>query len=407
MDKKGLKYIIIAVATVALLMVMQYNRPKEINWTNSYVAKHKIPYGTFVLNDVMQNLFKDKIQQVNIPPFEFLKENEDISGTYFFVNNNVSFGDTELASLLDWVDKGNTLFIASENYEEQLLDTLKINTASLFSGLDNIRSHKHRLVNPQLASKDGYFFNKEDYVTYFQEFKTDAMTILGTVTNINNDNTDIKKEQVNNVVKTSFGKGEIILSTFPKAFTNYFILKDNNKQYTAGILSYLDDSRAIYMDNHYKSGKSVYTSPMYVFLNTKEFKWAYYLTLIGVVIYVFFEGKRKQRAIPVINPLKNQTLAFTRTIADMYFEKGERKQITEHKIAHFLEFVRSRFYMSTLNRDDAFYTNLAMRSNHSKEETKALFSLIEQLEAKDNLTDIELQKLNSAIENFKKKSHGK
>ncbi|MGS0526901.1 DUF4350 domain-containing protein [Zobellia nedashkovskayae] len=407
MDKKGLKYIIIAVATVALLMVMQYNRPKEINWTNSYVAKHKIPYGTFVLNDVMQNLFKDKIQQVNIPPFEFLKVNEDISGTYFFVNNNVSFGDTELSSLLDWVDKGNTLFIASENYEEQLLDTLKINTASLFSGLDNIRSHKHRLVNPQLASKDGYFFNKEDYVTYFQEFKTDAMTILGTVTNINNDNTEIKKEQVNNVIKRSFGKGEVILSTFPKAFTNYFILKDNNKQYTAGVLSYLDDSRTIYMDNHHKSGKAVYTSPMYVFLNTKEFKWAYYLALIGVVIYVFFEGKRKQRAIPVINPLKNQTLAFTRTIADMYFEKGERKQITEHKIAHFLEFVRSRFYMSTLNRDDAFYTNLAMRSNHSKEETKALFSLIEQLEAKDNLTDIELQKLNSAIENFKKKSHGK
>jgi len=407
MDKKGLKYIIGAIATVALLMVIQYSSPKEINWTNSYVAKHKIPYGTFVLNDVMQNLFKDKIQQVNIPPFEFLKENENISGTYFFVNNNISFGDTELASLLDWVDDGNTLFIASENYEEQLLDTLKISTASLFSGLDNIRSHKHRLVNPQLASKDGYFFNKEDYVTYFQEFKTDAVTILGTVTNMNNDNTEIEKEQVNNVVKTSFGKGEIILSTFPKAFTNYFILKDNNKQYTAGLLSYLDDSRTIYMDNHYKSGKSVYTSPMYVFLNTKEFKWAYYLALIGVVIYVFFEGKRKQRAIPVITPLKNQTLAFTRTIADMYFLKGEQKQIAEHKIAHFLEHIRSGFYMNTLKKDDEFFTNLASRSSHRIEEIKKLFSLIAQVEAKNNLTDAELQKLNSAIENFKKKSHGK
>ena len=405
MDKKGLKYIIIAVATVALLMVIQYNRPKEINWTNSYVAKHKIPYGTFVLNDVMEHLFKDKIQQVNIPPFEFLKENEDISGTYFFVNNNINFGEAELLSLLDWVDKGNTLFIASENYEEKLLDTLKLNTATLFSGLENIRSHKHRLVNPLLDSEDGYVFKKEDYVTYFMKYGTDSMTILGTVANIEKNKK--KNEEVNNVIKRSFGKGEVILSTFPKAFTNYFILKDNNKQYTAGVLSYLDDSRTIYMDNHHKSGKAVYTSPMYVFLNTKEFKWAYYLALIGVVIYVFFEGKRKQRAIPVITPLKNQTLAFTRTIADMYFEKGERKQITEHKIAHFLEYIRSRFYMNTLKRDDSFYTNLAMRSNHSKEEIKALFSLIEQLEAKDNLTDIELQKLNSAIENFKKKSHGK
>ncbi|WP_276165894.1 DUF4350 domain-containing protein [Zobellia alginiliquefaciens] len=407
MDKKGLKYIVIAVATVALLMVMQYNSPKEINWTNSYVAKHKIPYGTFVLNDVMEHLFENKIQDVHIPPFEFLQANEDVSGTYFFVNNTINFGESELFSLLDWVDKGNTLFIASENYEEQLLDTLKLNTATLFSGLENIRSHKHRLVNPQLASKDGYFFNKEDHVTYFQDFKTDTMTILGTVTNIDKSKTEVETEQVNNVVKTSFGKGEIILSTFPKAFTNYFILKDNNKQYTAGLLSYLDDSRTIYMDNHHKSGKAVYTSPMYVFLNTKEFKWAYYLALIGVVIYVFFEGKRKQRAIPIIIPLKNQTLAFTRTIADMYFEKGERKQIAAHKTAHFLEYIRSNFYLNTFNKDDEFYENLAARSNHSKEEVKTLFSLIEQLEAKDILTDTELQKLNTAIEKFKKKSHGK
>ncbi|WP_289062058.1 DUF4350 domain-containing protein [uncultured Zobellia sp.] len=405
MDKKGLKYIVVAIATVALLMVIQYNSPKQINWTNSYVAKHKIPYGTFVLNDVMEHLFPNKIKQVNIPPFEFLKTNEEASGTYFFVNNNVSFGDSELFSLLDWVEKGNTLFIASEDYEEKLLDTLKLNTATLFSGLENIRSHKHRLVNPALDSEDGYVFNKEDYVTYFVKYGTDSMTILGTVTNI--EKTQKKDKEVNNVIKRSFGKGEIILSTFPKAFTNYFILKDNNKTYTAGLLSYLDGSRTIYMDNHYKSGKAVYTSPMHVFLNTKEFRWAYYLALIGVVIYVFFEGKRKQRAIPVINPLKNQTLAFTRTIADMYFEKGERKQIAEHKVVHFLEYIRSRFYLNTLNKDDEFYINLASRSHHTKEEIKALFSLIAQLEAKDNLTDNELQKLNSAIENFKKKSHGK
>ena len=127
------------------------------------------------------------------------------------------------------------------------------------------------------------------------------------------------------------------MTSFPKAFTNYFILKDNNQEYTAGLLSYLDTERPIYMDNFHKSGKSFYTSPMYLFLNTKEFKWAYYLVLIGALIYIIFEGKRKQRAIPIVPPVKNQTVAFTRTIADMYFEKGELHLITKHKIDYFLE----------------------------------------------------------------------
>lgn len=146
---------------------------------------------------------------------------------------------------------------------------------------------------------------------------------------------------------------------------------------------------------------------MYIFLNTKEFKWAYYLVLFGALLYVVFEGKRKQRAIPVVMPLQNQTLAFTRTIADMYFEKGEQKSIIEHKIAYFLEYIRTHFYLNTLKQDDVFYQHLAMRSNHSKEEIIALFSYIDQLNASTEPTDDALKKLNSLIEKFKAKAHGK
>ncbi|SIS98806.1 protein of unknown function [Zobellia uliginosa] len=403
MDKKGLKYIIVAVGTLVLLMLFQYNRPKEINWGDSYVAKHKIPYGTYVLNDVMQGLFQDRTQQVNLSPFEFLSMNKKTSGTYFFVNNSINFGDTELFALLDWTTQGNTLFIASENFEKTLLDTLKLNTASLFNGFENIRSYRHKLVNPTLKPENAYTFKKDDYATYFDAYKNEITTVLGTVSNENNTETP----GFANVIKIAYGKGEIVLSTFPKAFTNYFILKNDNKQYTAGLLSYLDDTRTIYIDNYHKAGKAVYTSPMHVFLNTKEFKWAYYLVLIGVVMYVFFEGKRKQRAIPIVTPLKNQTLAFTRTIADMYFEKGEGKQIAQHKIVHFLEYLRSHFYLNTTERTDDFFKNLASRSHHTQEQIASLFSLIDQVETKANLTDTELQQLNTAIEKFKNKAHGR
>ena len=216
----------------------------------------------------------------------------------------------------------------------------------------------------------------------------------------------IVKEHFSSIQK-DFGAGKIILTTFPKAFTNYFILKDSNKAYTAGLLSYIDSTKAIYMDNYYKAGKSFYSSPMYIFLNNRELKWAYYMALIGVIFYVIFEGKRKQRPIPVVKPLKNQTLAFSRTIANMYFEKGERKQISDLKIEYFFEYIRTKFYLTTQDLNPIFYKNLASRSNHSLEEIEKLFNFLLKLKKAGQVSDDNLKKLNSIIEKFKAKADGK
>lgn len=404
MGKKTNIYLIIAVITIALLMVLQYNKPKELNWFPSYVAQHKIPFGTFVLNELLDEKF-DNTQQVQIPPFEFLNAHFEAEGTYFLVNEDIKFGGPELDKLLDWTSEGNTLFIASTTFEEDLLDTLGLKTSGLFAGFGEAQKQVHKLVNPNLNPDSGYPFEKDTYSNFFKAIDTLNTTVLGTIHNYE-DSLAVDKKHFN-AIRKDFGEGEVILSTFPKAFTNYFILEDNNRDYTAGLLSYIDSSRPLYIDNHYKAGKKFYTSPMYIFLNTKEFKWAYYLVLIGALIYVLFEGKRKQRAIPVVVPLKNQTLAFTRTIANMYYEKGQQKQISEHKIAQFLEYIRSHFYMVTIDREEEFYQNLAARSSHSFDEIKGMFDFIEKLRNQAEVSDADLTKLNSSIEKFKHKADGK
>lgn len=405
MGKKGRVYIIIAIFTLALLMLLQYNKDKELNWFPSYVSQHKIPYGTYVLYEVMAKMFPDNLRQVMIPPFEFLHKNTEAEGTYFFANGNIKFGESEMNALLDWTSKGNQLFIASEQFEEELLDTLKLASSSLFAGFGDQQKQIHRLSHPKLSTKEGYPFEKDNYATFFKHTNSTETTVIGTVDYFQEDGASQEKNF--NIVKQPFGDGEIILSTFPKAFTNYFILEGNNKNYTAGLLSHLDASRTIYIDNHYKSGKAFYSSPMHIFLNTKEFKWAYYLALIGALLYVVFEGKRKQRAIPLKIPLKNQTLDFTRTIADMYYDKGETKAISEHKIAYFMDYVRSHFYLDTATLDDEFYHNLASRSKHSVEDIKAIFRVMERIKKSESFGDIELRKLNTMIENFKLKANGK
>ncbi|UWX53991.1 DUF4350 domain-containing protein [Maribacter litopenaei] len=406
MGKKGLPYIVTAIILIAGLMLLQYNKPKTINWFESFVSTHKIPYGTYVVNDLMtNNLFKGKVQQVHLPPYEFLSSSDSLRGIYVFVNNSISFEKAELHRLLEWTAKGNKVFIASENFEENLSDTLNFETGYQYGGFEIAQKQKHHLVNPTFKKSHSYIYERENYVTFFKEIDTIQMKVLSTV-KLDTTNSEWPIEKITSV-KSPFGKGEIILSTFPKGFTNYFILKDDNKDYTAGLLSYFGDSQRIYMDNYYKSGKAFYTSPMYIFLNTKELKWAYYMVLIGGLFYIIFEGKRKQRPIPVVKPLQNQTLAFTRTISDMYFEKGDRKSIVEHKINFFLNYIKSRYYLGNISKEEEFYRNVSARSGNGIEETTRLFNYMDDLRSSPEVSESQLVQLNKLIQKFKSKSNGK
>ena len=401
MSKQGKIYIILTIIAILALIVFEYTKPQKVNWYPSYAKQHKIPFGTFIFNEQLERLFlKENIINIERPSYEYLNNNSSIEGTYIFINDQVEFDNAELESLLEWTSNGNTLIIASENINKKLLDTIhaKNSVISNFNNIDNIYNLK--LKNSAFKKDQNYVFDKADFLNYFNKIDTLKTVVIGVVHNY----TECDLKEHANVIIHPFGTGTIILSTFPQAFTNYFILSPENQNYTAGLLSYIDSSKPIYLDNYYKSGKAFYSSPMYVLLNNKALKWAYYIMLIGVLIYVIFEGKRKQRAIPIVHPLKNQTIDFTRTIANMYYENHKHSDIANHKIQYFLDFIRTHLHLNTNTVDDAFINNLAVRSNNTVDDTKYLFNFIESITNKTTINIIELEQLNTLIETFKSKN---
>ncbi|WP_456439974.1 DUF4350 domain-containing protein [Psychroserpens sp.] len=402
MSKQIKFYIALTALAIFGIVLLEYSKPKQINWFASYVKDHKIPFGTYIFHEQLDRLFYDsEIINLESPPYQNLTQSDSIHGTYVFINSYVQFGDTELGKILEWTSKGNTLFIASENFEDELLDTLNLETDAISIFEVEGDSFQFRLSNTMLDTTT-VVFDKSKYAPYFNQIDTLNTSILSTINGY-----EFEKDTENlittpvNVIKQPFGDGTIILSLFPQAFTNYFILNTPNQHYTAGLMSYLDSSKPIYVDNYYKSGKSFYTSPMYILLNTKELKWAYYIMLIGVVCYIIFEAKRKQRAIPIVKPLRNQTLDFTRTIANMYYEKEKHNDIAQHKIQHFLEYIRTHLHLSTTTVNDEFLKNLAARSNNSIKDTKHLFTTIERHNENTKLNNTQLEQLNTLIETFK------
>ncbi|HSP39997.1 MAG TPA: DUF4350 domain-containing protein [Gillisia sp.] len=381
---------------VLFLTYLEASEPEPVNWNPSYMETDKIALGSFVFYELWEEAFDGKIEKTNVPPYEFLTGEQH--GTYFFLNNYLNFDEAELEKLLNWVEEGNTLFLSSGYYSENLLDTLKLELATRVPGLDFTSMPKIALTHPDLRPGEQYVFDHETELRYFHKIDTISQTILG-VANLTEFSDPA--DALPNFIKTEFGNGNIFLHSTPEAFSNYFLLKEENYRYTEDVMAYLDPGTTIYWDKYYKSGKSFYTSSLYILLGNKALKWAYYFLIAGAVLFIIFEGKRKQRAVPVVTPLKNQTFEYSKTIADLYVEQKKYKALAEKKIEHFYDHIRRHYRLDTTEINERFYNDLAAKSNNTEEETKDVFRFFRQILEKTEISNVELQELNQKITSFK------
>lgn len=394
MDKKTKIYIGIFIVVLAGLMYADATKVKPVNWFPSYAAKDKIPYGTYILRQQLaQMLPQNKIREVHIAPYTLLQDTT-VTGTYFFVNDKLNFGTEEFTELLQFVARGNDVFMATN---EGSIDTLGLLTKE-FILTDFEEKYALGLLN-QNISHEAYLFDKPAKKIFFKEIDTATTVALGKIFATGEAQKTVSEGV--NFVKHPFGKGTFYVHTFPLAFTNYSILKADNASYVSAALSYIDPKKPVLWDAYYKNGKTKISSPLYYVLSAVHLKWAYYFAIFGLVVFVIFKGKREQRYIPMVTPLRNQTLAFTQTIANLYYEKAAHTEIAHHKINYFLAYIRIKLNISTQKWDALFYRNLAAKSNNSTEDVQELFTTIKNMQQSTSISKEELMELTKKIEAFK------
>ena len=383
-------------ALLAMLIFLEANQKDPVNWYPSYSITDKIPQGTFVFYESLEKVAK--VEQVNIPPFEFL-EDTSTTGTYFFLNASVGIDAAELNKLLKWVEKGNTAVISASYISYPLLDTLKITNDQKIrkNGLENIP--QYNFANKDLRSEKYYEFNRDHTLEYFDSLNGKQQKVLG-IAKVKDDNS-VQNDSLANFVESKFGEGRFLLHSSPQAFTNYFLLEGENFEYAEKFLAYLDLQETIYWDNHYKNGKIIHTSPLYILLSNRYFKWAYYFVIIATILFIFFEGKRKQKSIPVVNPLRNQTYDYTRTIAGMYLDQKDYRTIAQKIRDQFFIFLQKEFKINVKEQKN-YRQLIEQQTKISSEEIDQLFDQIKALEVKPSVTKKDIEALNRLIIQFKK-----
>jgi hypothetical protein len=182
------------------------------------------------------------------------------------------------------------------------------------------------------------------------------------------------------------------------AFTNFHLLKGNHHEYAEKVMSCIPKGEVFWCIQN-QTGEVISDSPMRYILSQPALKWAWNIFLIGMLVFIFFNAKRKQRIVPIIKPLANTTVDFTKTIGNLYYQEGDHNNIIDKKIIYFLEKVRNEYLIDTHRLDDDFIKKLHLKSGKKLEDIQNVVSLINAYR-KNNYLSIEddLLQINNAIE---------
>lgn len=390
-------YILILVLVMFGSFVFLESTAREpIDWTDSYWKSHSKPFGAEIFHDIF-TVPLEQTEESNQSVYETLTEDYK-TGNYLFFNQALELGQYDIKELLCWVEDGNTAFMSADFFSAQLIDTLHLEKKQFI--FDDQISYQPSLVLDTTNQNEIYEFDRNLNVQYFANTDTLDLQVLGYSKVVNDKNTVTR--YLPNFIKAQFGRGELYLHLFPKAFTNYFLIDSNNADYTEQALGYFNYEEPIVVDAYYKAQRVTNKPYLLQYLvGNKHLRWAYYLILLLAIIYVFFEGKRKQKPIKVVEPYENKTYAFTKTIAEMYYRKKDHKSIATKQIEHFYDFIRAHYNMPTRQLDDEFVNQLASKSGQQKAQIKALLNYIKSLENQHTISKEQLIKLEQQLSKFK------
>ena len=386
--------IYIAIASVCLLiyLVAQYNKPNPVDWTSTLYFNDKIPFGTYVLYNRLNDIYPDaEIIKTNKSAYSFFADSAVTDSSagksnYLIVAKNVEFSKDDYKAMVKYIGAGNSVFISTFDWSGTLPDTLKLNTTSDF----NKKSPGLNFSNTKLKQAQDYHFDKHISDQYFSAFDTTKAIVIG-------QNSNGKA----NFISYKFGKGKLFLMANPLVFSNYSLLKPQGENYAARILSYLPaNADNVYWDQLQNHDIPIDESPMRVFFKYPALQWAYYLALASLLLFVIYEVKRRQRIIPVVEPLKNSTLEFVTVVGKVYYEQRNNANIASKKILYFAEHVRNNFGLKTNNYSPENVRLFASKTGVDEQFAGELLRHINYLLPQNHVTDHELIVLNQLIENF-------
>lgn len=408
---------------IAILLVLSSckfnNNGRELpSLRETYSKNDALPFGGRVAYDYFKSNFPETRFIVNNSDFTNLSLIEvegKLKGKYsiyFLLTKNLILNESEVMDMINYVSAGNELFIAADYIDTKLLETIYL---TLNRGQETIAEIKGKMNNTNIEIKHppipgsindtfGYYYYP--FLNFFSNYDEDFTKVLG-----------YNESGLPDFVRIKIKSGSVYLNAAPRSFSNYFLLTNKNKDYLKYIQRSFDKTPSvIYWDEYYKnisvsqSKKKINGdreddesfSALNVVNKHPTLLAAFWITIIGILLFVLINVKRKQRIIPKISANNNATVEFTETIGKLYFQNKNNKRIAEKMITYFYENIRNTYFLKAEMSNKDLVNSLSGRSGIATDKVQQLIGTIHDIQHKEEITDDELLMLNEQIESFNK-----
>ena len=392
---KDWKYIAYISVLAALLAFVTLSKTDPHNWSLHFSHLSKDPYGTYALGALLPGHFKDQKFTNSYKTVYELKDSMRSQENIFIISSRFAPDKEDTKVLLALIENGTTAFISSSNFSGTFADTLGLVTGDAFfqgeNRFDQNDSASLHFVSPVMDTSRQFRYKQASIYNYFRKIDSVNATVL-----VKNDFNQPA------TVRISRGKGTLILNCTPIVFTNIYLLANKNHDFVATSLSYLP-AKGTYRTEFYHLGRMESATPLRYILTNEPLRWAYYISIFTLLLFMTFEARRKQRIIPIIRPLANTTLEFVATIGNLYYQRADHKNIASKKIQFFFDHVHTHYFVSTAHRDEGFVNVVTRKSGAAEQTVRALMEIINTIFSKEKIDKEELTTLNTLLEKFHKK----
>lgn len=376
-------YGILFLIILLILGILEVNKKPIIDWGKTFDVNEKAPFGLYVFNKEADVLFNNQLTRIQESPYSYYsKEKTNAVHNILVIDKRLDASSVD--KLLEQAQKGSDVFIIGQRFDDHLQDTLKIRSNTVY----NQKSTLH--FTDKRFTKDSLLIDK---------LPTDnGITLLSKEHRILGSSSDGDSPYAN-FVKVNYGKGHIYLHTEPLILTNYYLLKPSGQAYVQDVFSYLPKRQTLWFMEEDDKGKS--SSLMRFILSNEALRNAWWLFLGCLVLFAFFNAKRKQRVVPIIEPLENKSVEFVKSIGNLYLQEGSLGDMIAKKAQYFLHRLRADLLLDTHDLDASFAHKLHLKTGKDLNKINEALALIKKAQQPTaNVTKEDLMKMNTLLDDI-------
>jgi hypothetical protein len=366
---------------MVLIGVVAYNYFKQYvpkyRWNENYVIDNDQPYGLkFIYNILSSPRSKQDFVLLKKPPKVAIND-VDTNSLYIFIGYNFQLDSQSSRKLMNFVKRGNNVFISSIESTHNIFNYLTQNKRpfiryyNVFDSLIKVSFDSSGINNYTFDHKVAKGRVKYGWHGCDSIYMADTLSYFGfnNVSRLNGYYVDC--------FKIKYGKGWFVFHFNPILLTNYTLAGKDGYSYFSNLINpYI--KKKIYWDEFSKvsagsDGNDITESPLRFILSDKNLRWTWYLMWLLVLVFIIVNSKRKQAIIPIVAANRNTTIEYMNSVSKLHYNSRSLVYLADTILKHLLIFIKQRYDISPELKKHEIAKLLAPKSGISEETLNKMF----------------------------------